>query len=213
MLSLRCISTCLPGSAAIQYSLRFFCCLPLASRCALCLALLFVMTASRCIASSLDACLRLRSTLRTAASSSCERCTTLLYVLLSFVWRNFYRDCKELIRMSGHPAMRAIDPTVAALHPVQRLFQGGRTGQKKAVDVSGVAQAVALCQHPGVVRAALRPSLTGAGRVRPGPQRKPCCVGNRGLSNGVRTFNRATTSKRETRCTTVVGYGRRRLIY
>jgi len=34
--------------------------------------------------------------------------------------------------------------------------------------------------------------------VRPGPQCKPCCTGSRGLSNGVRTLNRATAPRRET---------------
>jgi len=38
-------------------------------------------------------------------------------------------------------------------------------------------------------------ALTG---VRPGLRRKPCCAGNRGLPNGVWTFDRAAAPRRET---------------
>jgi len=39
------------------------------------------------------------------------------------------------------------------------------------------------------------PSVTS---VRPGPQRKPCCAGDHGLPDGVRTPDRAAASRRET---------------
>jgi len=61
--------------------------------------------------------------------------------------------------------------------------------------------------RPGAGRLVIGASATSVGEgesawggvlVRPGLQRKPCCAGNRGLSDGVRTFNHAATSRRET---------------
>jgi len=52
---------------------------------------------------------------------------------------------------------------------------------------------------PPALQARRTPSTTTMmTAIRPGLQCKPCCAGNRGLSNGVRTLNRAAASRRET---------------
>jgi len=54
------------------------------------------------------------------------------------------------------------------------------------------------CPGTPVLRSPGDASAQDCQSVRPGLRCKPCCAGSRGLSDGVRTLDRATAPRRET---------------